>query len=1327
MCKGRERKHDLDKMHEVNCYLNSSSLVFNPQDIKSSLFQYSSDVSDEEQPSTTFEVSSIARKVFGDLPSLSGSPRRQQNVRQYGKDGSQESRQSVSSFTESNLSGVTKASQSPRTSSDDTSSRQMDRVESAKTSWISLANDPQDTSYGNFQMVPRTPRPLAIRNRDPLSEKPNSAEVVDEDYQKEGSQGDWQARRLSLEIEMLKQQLTEQLRHGAENDAKLLALFVERDGLKTEVEKLKVERKSSQDKENGELDLRWEAEKAKQLIKELQEEVMYEKDKNINLNVQLQKMQDSHVELIAAVEDLEKSLEEQKEEIEELVCKNSELQASTTIVSHAESEREKQWMQKFLVQEKKIHSLETSIIMYQEYQKSEQGLESETGLEIDSDQIIKSLKTEIIDLEKDSEELTKENTDLIFKLNAIKKELALKNESVDQLQFELTKTRSPQASSELSSGEVGRPQKLVSNLEEKLQENGEFHKLQTKNNERLLVDLQVSLQELRAENDNLDNELKRSEAYASSLRMDLEAAKGECAMLENQNKMLLLQAGEWPTRFQIEGIRLHSSGLEQHCHSKFVSNKQELESRLSYYEAQNGLHTSQEENVPTAVQYKEQLNTGHDDHQLIKSNQEIVQLLNKITDLEEQLRHVREQRDAYRLERVESVLQEESTEYHSKLLELEEKKAEVMEECLAHKKAREHLESQVDHLKNEIAGQVKIRLLVEQHTEALQGTLQELEELLDRVKKDYLVSTTATTSLESEVKHRQLVWDEKEKKLVEDLNTLLVSKIELEKRAIKAEESLTQMELEKAAEVDCLQSELRQLKEQLALLFQEKENLASEAHLQAAEFCAGKTRLEEELVYMQEKIKQSETQAASVTIQYHKKMQELFLDKDVLEERELQIAKELKEMFMQVEVFRDKEGAYKSKLDELESKVATLEKDKQNLVKANQELKTKASELELLRIELDGLRSSLNATISAKSEAESLLQNLRSDHLRLESHKSRLEDKISTLEQSQREMEELRNAKKVLEGKILQLQSELDEQGTTRASEAEQRIESMRLRRQNNDFKNKLLQQEVANEQFQHKVQLLEGELFQKVNALSAAEKKLQEREKVETGHIQESVELKDLQSKVKLLEDETKYKALELESMREEFKKKEFSLCQKIELLELAHQELEQRNEDTDKIAESQKSEIRQLQIQYEVLSHDNQEHVSKLHTAENFESEVLRLRKANEQLENRVSQLMEDDTVERANLENDLAEALKEIKFYELQLQRELAKQQSANTATSAIILSASETSALREKISHLEEELKEMHNRYLCMSLKCAEVEAEREELFMTVRNLRNAKKI
>jgi chromosome segregation ATPase len=52
------------------------------------------------------------------------------------------------------------------------------------------------------------------------------------------------------------------------------------------------------------------------------------------------------------------------------------------------------------------------------------------------------------------------------------------------------------------------------------------------------------------------------------------------------------------------------------------------------------------------------------------------------------------------------------------------------------------------------------------------------------------------------------------------------------------------------------------------------------------------------------------------------------------------------------------------------------------------------------------------------------------------------------------------------------------------------------------------------------------------------------------------------------------------------------------------------------------------------------------------------------------------------------------------------------------------AKELASLKESSKAVEEELKELHERYSAISLRLAEVEGERQQLVMTVRSLKNS---
>lgn len=73
-----------------------------------------------------------------------------------------------------------------------------------------------------------------------------------------------------------------------------------------------------------------------------------------------------------------------------------------------------------------------------------------------------------------------------------------------------------------------------------------------------------------------------------------------------------------------------------------------------------------------------------------------------------------------------------------------------------------------------------------------------------------------------------------------------------------------------------------------------------------------------------------------------------------------------------------------------------------------------------------------------------------------------------------------------------------------------------------------------------------------------------------------------------------------------------------------------------------------------------------------------------------------------------------------------KELKSSTSGKSNEDSYIDLLTEMSSLKERNKAMERELKEMEERYSEISLKFAEVEGERQQLVMTVRNLKNSKR-
>ncbi|CDY47339.1 BnaCnng14760D [Brassica napus] len=118
-----------------------------------------------------------------------------------------------------------------------------------------------------------------------------------------------QADLSDLELQSLRKQVVKETKRSQDLLKEVNSLKQERDSLKEDCERHKVA-----DKTKTRNRLQFEGRDPWILLEETREELDYEKDRNFNLRLQLQKTQESNSELILAVQDLEAMLEERSKE-----------------------------------------------------------------------------------------------------------------------------------------------------------------------------------------------------------------------------------------------------------------------------------------------------------------------------------------------------------------------------------------------------------------------------------------------------------------------------------------------------------------------------------------------------------------------------------------------------------------------------------------------------------------------------------------------------------------------------------------------------------------------------------------------------------------------------------------------------------------------------------------------------------------------------------------------------------------------------------------------------------------------------------------------------
>lgn len=806
---------------------------------------------------------------------------------------------------------------------------------------------------------------------------------------------------------------------------------------------------------------------------------------------------------------------------------------------------------------------------------------------------------------------------------------------------------------------------------------------------------QVAVAEIEALRQQLSNETKRSEEVHKKLSMliaERDNIKQEMENLKSVETSPLVSAREEGSRWQhqselqdeldyVKGINLNLSlQLEktQESNSELLLEIQDLEKLLQEKELEK------EENERESGNMKIE-DSDSDSSKLVESlKKELVVLERKAQDLTEDnmdlLSQLKQAND--------KLIDKDET-----IAKLETKSSQLIKAIVGDSVA-------VDDLPDEVKGKLRVseeaRLLLEVES-------QHLLEKATKAEDDYANALDKIKKLEAA--HQML---EQEKR--ESIQTL-------EKQLGLTEEQLSatvKIYNDVLQSMDSVRMERAELDLEMEAVLKAKElGNAQLCHLEEVNAMLEKKLCQEEL--NTSKLMQQSKEVGAKYLQLYKELDASQEQVKSMEQIIIELQTTRKDLENDLHCFQEKDRVNRSRVKELELRMATLEDETHSL---------KASRAVL--------------------EAE--MQEMKSpkDRFKLQ------EDAVNWAKQSKVGVEE----------NMLHFQ-ETNMKGSRRPLEEKNSEANDLLQKQSSDLTWKLADKEMELQDLKTRVFCLEEELQRKANALVLAERKMKEQRDslVHDGTSQvsyltrslsransrvgvnkptippsrEAKELSDLRSKVKLLEGELKRKAAELEESKEQLKEQYTQLSMRIEHLELANEELVKEHSNS-KLDQALK-ELSSLQNQNAIFFQRENELLARLASQEALQCELETLKKEKQELESALSKFNAaakgENILKRiSTLETELAEVLESNVMYKTQLQSAFAKQQNVHAAALESLGSVdkviNDLAELKRKNHMLEDELCDMKERYFNMSLQFAEVEAEREELVMTIRNLRGTKK-
>ncbi|XP_043700946.1 centrosome-associated protein CEP250-like isoform X2 [Telopea speciosissima] len=707
------------------------------------------------------------------------------------------------------------------------------------------------------------------------------------------------------------------------------------------------------------------------------------------------------------------------------------------------------------------------------------------------------------------------------------------------------------------------------------------------------------------------------------------------------------------------------SSLESHVSSNKILERKLLELESGKYELELHLSELEEENI---------------------------QLSERISGLEAQLRYLTDERETCRLElenskafslglqdeirRLGVEMEAQKLDLKQKLQEMQKRWSEAQEECEYLKRANPKLQSTAENLIEECSSLQKLNGELRKQKLELHERCTHLETELRESQERFSDSFKKVEVLEKSLSSMQVDIASKGKFLTSELDALLRENKE-HKEKLMGESLLNQMYFEKKIEIENLQREVAHLTEQISATHDEREVTASDAVLEVSSLRLDKAKLEIVLQEVQARIKSTENELDTLRADSEAKVESLIFELSASKQNQELLMADNDKLLRSLQDARASEDKLKSNANVLERKLSDSEYERKQVVEEITTLKVQLQKIAHLQEEVLALKSSLNETKFEKEKLEASLQLLSEDCEELKAERVSFLEKISSIQNTVSELEDCRRAKVALEEKLLRLEGDLTASSALCAHDAELKNELSRLKRANSQFQRKIQLLEEEKEEYLKKAQTLEEEL-----QLKKEEKpgQSESRNKDLSGFSKSDTIAFPTHGEPELLKDEMENNA-------------QHQVIWTPSLNTSPMQELPERQQSLN---------ANQYEREGDSFHHG---HIGSPH--------VIGV--------NLVSKIQQ--------LENELAEALEANEMYKVQLRRLLSEGENGHSDAPKQLRDEIEIlkkEGYEQKASLLEAELKEIRERYFHMSIRYAEVEAQREELVVELKTVKNGRR-
>lgn len=916
------------------------------------------------------------------------------------------------------------------------------------------------------------------------------------------------ARKLMVELDLLRKELSEQSKNQATLDIELAAANAEREGLKKEVDGLKLLVEKLNEKQAVLEDSTINGEYAMNIQNELENEIKVLKEYNANLALQLKGSQEANIELISVLKELEETTEKQRTEIHNILDLQTRFSDMVDSIREKDEERKKLMLQlqqsqqsekalqaqvQFLEQaleeqNRTIHNTErlTKLNFHNTYTETEyrhelsakeeeifslkaklskfiKDDEELSSAEMESKNIgdaslireIESLKAKLEELERDCDELTDENLELLFKIK----------------------------------------EKVANSQDEK---ESSMNYMGEKIKRKIRDDYNLSIQELESLKMELEAEVKKLDKELVQRRAEMEKLEDKLLSKEEENVGLRQSQYELQVKFSnlLKDKVLLEENMEIAQRETDVATKCLNELRRDFSVLSSSMDSYISANKSLERKSSELETEKHElELHLSELEHENRQLSLCISDLEPQLRDLTDGRVSSQVELENS--KSLAPDFHNEIKRLT---TELETEKIHAKSQLQIMHDQFSETHKECEWLRSENLRLQQTEESLLQEKNSFQKSNEELRKEQLELQEYCTNLEARLREsnksmadcskRVEILEEslssvledftlKEKTLTSELDVLLDENRKQKEKIILGEGLLNQMYSEKAAEVENLQREIGNVTNKLSATHMEMEKIASSARQEAFELDCDKAKLETILQEVQSKLKWTENELSTVKEEADRHIQsqleELASLKKKQEMQEVDHQRKLK----MLGDYKSKEEKYENSVNDLELKLTVSEYERQQLIQESTNLKIQLLNVNHLEDELLTLKNELSIVKSEKETLEDSFRQKSNECGDLKAEKISLTEKISALQKAASELEDFKHSKQ-----------KITAEGNRKSKDAPHA--------QGYELKNELGQTKRTNRKLQRKIQLLEEakeENLKKTQALEE-ERKLMKVEK---------------------------------------------------------------------------------------------------------------------------------------------------------------------------------------------------------------------------------------